>query len=266
MKMISRIINKIGSLLAEYLSRPASSFHPTATCDLACLTMALRPGDVILVEGNARISTAIKYLTQSTWSHAALYVGPIEGRMEADGEPHVLVEAELNAGVISSPVSKYSKLHTRICRPVGLSEKECAAVVAHAVQRIGHQYDMRNLFDLARYLLPNPPVPSHFRRHMLALGSGSPTRAICSSLIAQAFQSVRYPILPTITYEIATDPSQKHELRRILHIHHHSLFAPRDFDISPYFNIIKPTIEMGFDYRKLVWSADMENPNPDLNA
>jgi len=30
---------------------------------------------VILVEGNERISECIKYLTQSSWSHSALYVG-----------------------------------------------------------------------------------------------------------------------------------------------------------------------------------------------
>ena len=29
---------------------------------------------------------------------------------------------------------------------------------------------------------------------------------------------------------------------------------PRDFDISPYFAIVKPTIEIGFNYRKLRWA------------
>ena len=30
---------------------------------------------MVLVEGNERISECIKYLTQSSWSHSALYVG-----------------------------------------------------------------------------------------------------------------------------------------------------------------------------------------------
>ena len=64
--------------------------------------------------------------------------------------------------------------------------------------RIGLKYDMRNIFDLLRYFLPTPPVPVRWRRRMLAFGSGDPTRAICSSLIARAFQSVRYPILPDV--------------------------------------------------------------------
>jgi len=36
--------------------------------------------------------------------------------------------------------------------------------------------------------------------------------------------------------------------KEIIYIHHHSLFAPRDFDISPYFEIIKPTLKQGFNF------------------
>ena len=39
----------------------------------------------------------------------------------------------------------------------------------------------------------------------------------------------------------------------ILHIRHHSLYTPRDFDLSPYFRIVKPTLEYGFDYRAVTW-------------
>lgn len=31
----------------------------------------------------------------------------------------------------------------------------------------------------------------------------------------------------------------------------------RDFDISPYFSVVKPTIEVGFDYKKINGSADL---------
>jgi hypothetical protein len=34
---------------------------------------------------------------------------------------------------------------------------------------------------------------------------------------------------------------------------------PRDFDISPYFEIVKPTIVQGFDYTTLHW-ADKQKP------
>jgi len=253
-------LDAIGKRLADYLTAPIPGFRPTSTTEFEKLKRALLTGDVLLVEGDTRIATAIKYLTQSTWSHSALYVGPIPGQSEPDGEPHVLVEALVEDGVTSAPLSKYRDAHTRICRPVGLSEQDRHRVASFTIERIGYQYDVKNIVDLARYLLPTPPVPSRFRRSLIALGSGEPTRAICSTLIAQAFQSVRYPILPRVEYvhdpnSPVKDPQAQKE---ILAIRHHSLFAPRDFDISPYFSIVKPTIEAGFDYLTIPWAGPAE--------
>ena len=77
---------------------PEEGYEPFTPSDPEALRAALRPGDVLLVEGNNHISGVIKYLTQSTWSHAALYVGPIGERTTADGEPLVLVEADPRPG------------------------------------------------------------------------------------------------------------------------------------------------------------------------
>ena len=88
--------------------RRATSHSRRATPD--ALRATLKPGDVLLVEGNNHISGVIKYLTQSTWSHAALYVGPIGDRVTADGEPLVLVEANIGQGVVAAPLSKYIAL------------------------------------------------------------------------------------------------------------------------------------------------------------
>lgn len=35
-----------------------------------------------------------------------------------------------------------------------------------------------------------------------------------------------------------------------------SLYAPRDFDISPYFAVVKPTLQAGLDYRRLAWDEE----------
>jgi hypothetical protein len=252
--VIDRVLDFLGRRLARYLTAPIPDFQPSSTTDFELLCRSIRPADVLLVEGNSRIATAIKYLTQSTWSHSALYVGPIEG---GSGEPRVLIEANVNEGVVAVPLSKYRHSHTRICRPVGLSETARQQVVAFALARLGVQYDIRNIVDLVRYLLPTPPVPSRFRRRMIALGSGQPTRAICSTLIAQAFQSASYPILPRVERvdEARSPIGDNSTHREILHIRHHSLFAPRDFDISPYFAIVKPTIEEGFDYTAIDWGT-----------
>ncbi len=256
--ILDTTLDFLGRSLARYLTAPIPGFRPSTTTDFELLRRALRPADVLLVEGDTRIATAIKYLTQSTWSHSALYVGPIADRREADGEPHVLIEAMVAEGVMCAPLSKYRDAHTRICRPVGLGEEGRRKVVDFVLARLDLQYDVRNIVDLLRYLLPTPPVPSRFRRRMLALGSGEPTRAICSTLIAQAFQSVHYPILPSVERIDDPDSPVRSEgaRREILHIRHHSLFAPRDFDISPYFAIVKPTIEGGFDYRKVPWAQE----------
>ena len=50
--------------------------------------------------------------------------------------------------------------------------------------------------------------------------------------------------------------TSEHARQEILYIRHHSLYAPRDFDISPYFQIVKPAIESGFDYRSLAWDDE----------
>jgi hypothetical protein len=254
---IRAFFHKIGLLAARYLMAEVERNPLIPTTEVAQLARILRPGDVLLIEGCARISAPIRYLTQSTWSQAALYVGRIKGRAEADGEPHVLIEADLIRGVHSSPLSSYRKDHTRICRPLKVSDEDIAALVAFAVERIGYKYDLHNLLDLLRYVLPTPPLPERLRRRYLSVGAHSPTRAICSTLIAQAYQSIHYPILP-IT-EIVEDaraagPTRRHVLHEVLHIRDSALFVPRDFDISPYFEIVKPTLASGFDYRQLTWT------------
>jgi permuted papain-like amidase YaeF/Yiix C92 family enzyme len=244
---MAQVLDIIGRIIARYLERPVQGYDPFTPSDPVTLRKSLEPGDVLLVEGNSHISRVIKYLTQSTWSHAALYVGPIKGANTRDGEPHVLIEAEIGQGVISAPLSKYFPYHTRICRPIGLSLEDRRTVCSYAIDRIGFDYDLRNIIDLMRYLFPLP-VPQRWRRRMIALGSGNPTRLICSALIAQAFEAVRYPILPKIT-QLESEIAR----REILHIRDSSLYVPRDFDISPYFKIVKPMLE-SFDYKHVHWA------------
>src|ERR1700745_680413 len=236
------ILDTIGKWIADYLQQEVHGYEPFTPSDPDLLRSIIEPGDVLLVEGNNRISGIIKYLTQSTWSHAALYVGPIPGAAEPGSEPHVLIEANVGEGVTSAPLSKYFTYHTRICRPVGLSYEDRYTVCRYAINRIGFGYDTKNILDLMRYLIPLP-VPQRWRRRLIAFGSGDPTKMICSALIAQAFDSVRYPILPKITRA-----GSRQARREILHIRDSSLYMPRDFDISPYFEIVKPTIVRGFDY------------------
>src|ERR1700680_4297913 len=79
---MSFMADGIGRLIARYLEKPEQGYQAAAPGDAEALHANLKPGDVLLVEGNNHIAGVIKYLTQSTWSHAALYVGPILGKVE----------------------------------------------------------------------------------------------------------------------------------------------------------------------------------------
>lgn len=260
--MAEGIVDRFGRLIARFLAGENPGYKPYTPSDPETLRATLQPADVLLVEGNQRISTAIKYLTQSTWSHAAVYVGdPLK---PGDDRDAVLVEVTLAEGCIAAPLAKYRNYNTRICRPVGLTAADRKAVTDFMIASLGRRYDMKNIVDLVRYLLPTPPVPVRWRRRMIALGSGDPTRAICSTLIAEAFQRIRYPILPVI--EPANDAIavavSDYSRKDIIHIRHHSLYTPRDFDLSPYFRVVKPTIERGFDYKQLNWGDTVRSaPN-----
>lgn len=228
--MIGRLLSK---LLIKFLLAPSSSLYSGPTHTTQDLINTLRPGDILLVEGNQRFSLFIKYLTQSNWSHVAMYIG--NGR---------LVEADLVEGVRDIPVEEYANYHTRICRPVNLIKRDLDAVIKFCMDRMGLKYDLKNVFDLARYLIPLPFIPNKYKRDILELGAGDPTKVICSSLIAEAFHQVKYPIIPNV---IANQKKTFFKRR------HHTLFTPADFDRSPYFEIIKPTLAMGFNYVGFDW-------------
>jgi hypothetical protein len=110
-------------------------------------------------------------------------------------------------------------------------------VIGYAAARIGLHYDMKNVVDLARCLLRRSRC-----RPAAILGANDPQRVICSSLIAQAFASVGFAVLP----ELGVEDRQTHAPRLqkgLLRLpRHHSRISPRDFDISPNFGVIKPAV------------------------
>jgi hypothetical protein len=247
----------LGNRLAAFLSKEGHAHSTSPPTNQELLKHALRPADVLLVEGTSIIATAIKYLTQSTWSHAALCVGyAIDGTAESEHE-QMFVEADLMDGVRRVGLQKYAGYHCRICRPVGLSPGDVKRVLSHATGQLGRAYDTRNIIDLARYLFPMPPVPASWRREMIAFGSGDPTRAICSGLIVQSFEAIGYPVLPDITYLPTPRSDCPDCFEQVMRVRDHSLYVPRDFDVSPYFEIIKPSLDVKFDFHILNWASEI---------
>lgn len=269
---------------ADYLTKPLGEYRRPASHDPEDLRRTLRPGDIVLVEGDQRVSEVIKFLTQSSWSHAAIYVGDalanrsveeradLEKRFGKDAT-HVVIEALLEEGVIASPIAKYADYNLRICRPPGLQSEDLAKIVAEIGAQMGSRYNVRHVLDLARYFFPVSLIPRRFRRTALELGSDLTHEVICSTLIAQAFQNVGFPILPTITLDAESAPLHWYEwlLRRRTpypaRFRHKrtGLVTPRDFDLSPYFEVIKPNLvgAEAFDYRRIRWEDLGEEPKAD---
>ncbi len=229
-------------------------------CDFEKLRFELRPSDVILVEGRSRVSEVIKLITQSSWTHSMLYLGRLADiddpqirlkiRQSYSGDPseQLLIEALIGQGTIVVPLSRYRDDHLRICRPRGVSRQDAQAVIAYAAARLGVPYDMRQILDLARFLMPWAIFPRRWRSSLFERRAGAVTRTVCSTLLVEAFASVNFPVLPVV--EPGVDGGYR------LYPRNARLFAPRDFDYSPYFDIIKyPFVAFGEAglYRRLPW-------------
>ena len=237
----------------------------TPLCDFNRLCYELRPGDVLLVEGRSRVGEVIKLITQSTWTHAALYIGRIHDiedpklrlrvadSYQGDPNDQLIIEALLDEGTIVAPISKYKRDHLRICRPTGLAPPDARKITAYAIRHIGVDYNVRQLLDLARFLFPWTFLPRRWRSSLFQHNAGGPTRTVCSCLLAEAYSKVDFPILPFI------DRGEDGKVRFFKR--NPRLFTPKDFDHSPYFDIIKYPF-LGLDdlgiYRRLPW-CDKEN-------
>jgi hypothetical protein len=232
-------------------------------CDFEKMRHELKPCDVLLIEGRTRISNVIRWITASPWTHAALYVGKlhdIEDPMVRETasvylkdapESQFMIESLLGQGTVANPLSVYKNDHIRICRPKNISYKDAQQVIRYAVSRLGAEYDVRQIIDLARFLFPWFLLPRGWRSSLFEHNAGRSTKTVCSTMIAEAFDFVQFPILPLVK---KTDSLEGIQLFR----RNPKLCVPRDFDVSPYFEIIKyPYIDFTFhaDYRLLPWKG-----------
>lgn len=259
---MTRLHSAIWRRATAWLNRESPREHIPPS-DFERLSYEIRSGDVLLVEGRSRLAQVIKAITLSNWTHAALYIGRLHDiddprvrervreHYDADADEQLMIEALLGHGTIVAPLAKYREEHLRICRPTHLARRDAQAVINFCCERLGTDYDVRQLFDLARFLVPYGILPRRWRSSLFAHSPGLPTRTVCSTLLAEAFASVHYPVLPILRED------KEGQLR--LHKRNFKLFTPSDFDYSPYFDIIKYPL-MSFDdlsvYRRLPWDSD----------
>jgi hypothetical protein len=105
---------------------------------------------------------------------------------------------------------------------------------------------------------------------------------ICTSLLGQLFHKVGFPVLPSVTYPEGSSAQEAPirrrrwslfpHRRRTRHLglyrrRHPTLLAPRDFDLSPYFQIVKFNLipERKFDYSQIEWAPEVEPENEAAN-
>lgn len=249
----------LGHKITAWLNRerpPLSS----PMCDFERIRHELRPCDVLLVEGRTRISDVIRVITQSTWTHATLYIGRLHDIEDAkfrahaashfSGDPEIQLIAEslLGEGTVLRPLTNYEKDHLRICRPRSLSYRDSQQAINFAISRLGFSYDIRQILDLARFLFPWTILPRRWRSSLFEHNAGRPTRTVCSTMIAEAFAYIQFPILPLVR----SSKDNKVQLFR----RNPKICTPKDFDYSPYFEIIKyPYIDCNDygSYRMLPW-------------
>jgi hypothetical protein len=264
---VVRLERALSDALVRFLNREVTNYQRRIPNNLDNLRKHIRPGDVLLVEGKTRIAQIIKYVTQSCWSHSTIYVGdrviredhPLRDRYQqrfGEEARYLVVEADLDSGVSAAPLSKYTEYNIRVCRPYCVGNDHLKLVVDEVVSHLGDQYDRRQLFDLGRYLTPFHLLPARWRRKAFFSGESDSRTVICSGLIAQAFHGVHYPILPLLPSSVRQEQEEGHfpwgrRMRRV----HPRLVLPRDFDLSPYFRIVKfNSVEEGpIDYQAIEW-------------
>jgi uncharacterized protein YycO len=178
--LVSHTRARVARALARYLAQRVSP--PAASGDVLTLSPLLRPGDVLLTEGNTRAAALVRRVTRSPWAHVSIYVGPLEPGHDS----RCVVEADISAGVRAVPLSEFKGQQTRIVRPLGLNETDRQLLADWLVGNIGAPYDLAHAWALGRRFL-KLPAP----RTMMQ----DAKRFICSSLLVQAFLVVGHPIL-----------------------------------------------------------------------
>ncbi len=253
------------NLASKWLTKPEStSLSRDYLSDFNRVCREIKIGDLLLIEGNNRVSSIIRHITQSVWTHAVLYIGRlheiqneevrqwVRTHISSDPNTQLLIESQIGTGTIITPLQRYKKFHVRLLRPNGLTGTDAQLVINNAMKKLGTQYDVRQLLDLARFLFPWGLYPRRWRSSLFEHNAQQPTKDICSSMIAEAFESVDYPILPLID----EDYEKKIEfIRRNVR-----LYTPSDFDYSPYFAVIKyPFFPLGHhgSYHELPWAKDV---------
>lgn len=236
------ILHKFISILIDWLSKSTEP-KDALLCDFDRIRTELTPCDVVLVEGRSKADNTLKTVSESEWSHAALYIGRlidledkelrtrITNHYECEPDIPLIIENRLGQGTIVSPLSTLEREHIRICRPKGLAKKDAHQVIRYAISRLGSHKNVLQLFDLTRFFMFWSLTPRSWRLNIFRYAAGKHTKNASASLIAEGFDFIQFPILPLVK-KAGNNGVQLFRRRP-------RLCLPVDFDRSPYFDIVK---------------------------
>lgn len=228
MSLLADLRDRCFQLLSAYLGQSVQPNGESADNAAEVVPpLALRRGDVLLTGGNTRMASIVRRITRSPWAHVAIYVGPLE----AGPDPRCIVEADVVAGVRTIRLSSLAGQRVRVLRPARVSEFDKSRLSEWIVARVGDPYDVVHAWSLGRCFLrmlfgpgrPSAGLPAGPARD--SAGNGA-ARFICSTLLAQAFLLIGYPIIPT---RLGGPNSSEAS---------HLYVIPEDFDRAPLFDVI----------------------------
>ncbi len=184
----------------------------------------IRKGDVVLVESRSEISRIIQLLTKSSWSHLVFYVG----------------DALKEAGI---------EVMKTVLDRAGDSDRQHMAIEANAGSGV-------EAVPLSKYSDCNIRICRPFGI------SPEDLETVVAEVIANIGKHYDHPVVPALLP--LTDANERENANpygSALIMRHYSQIVPRDFDLSPNFEILKYNIiGMGrFDYRT-VWAEKRDLP------
>src|SRR5882757_2401001 len=143
--------------------------------------------------------------------------------------------SNIEDGVVSAPLSKYLHCQTRICRPVGLSEADCEKGCRYA-----SAHSSRLRFQERHRPLALSVTTAHDAALAPPIDRARVRRCQPYHLLFADCASIRRHALPDFAQDNAfRQPDGVPRGRRNPPL---ALYAPRDFDISPYFTVVKPKL------------------------
>lgn len=204
----SKAARTLADWAVKFMTTPRAVYSTNEVTNVRALKRRLRPGDVLLVSGSARISYVVKVMTVSHWSHAVLYVGDRRDLLTEEETllwsktfgnaalKHLVIDADPVLGVHLKPLDESIGLLIRHCRPEALSSDDLGRVIDHALAQLGKRYDIKHVARLLLFFgFPWEFLPESLRRFFVEFRL-SESDTICSRVLSEAFHSVGYPIRP----------------------------------------------------------------------